>query len=347
MSRASHLLFHRRGVALILVLGFIALLGIMVAGLMSTLGTRLVEGEKVFQRGSLRTDAESAIEVARARLSRYEIDATGIRLNSVDLDQIATDPLDGWVPRDGSTVKVKIRDESGFYSINSTNTQALQNLFQDMGLGDSRATSLADCLADWIDSDDSARAEGAESTDYGVPGLPADRPLKSFSELRRVRGFDIFFNDDGSPNELGTDLNAAVTFLDAGPYPDINGAPENVLRTLATRTGLDTSAVISHRTPLNYPDDRRHSGVYRDAGELGATGAPIELSQRVSYAARTIRIIVTVTKGDLKYVVDALLTPSTTGRGAPVIISKRTDDALLADEGTGYSEGTSDMTGQN
>lgn len=331
----------RPAVALILVLGFIALLAIIVTGMMSTLSTRLIDGEKLAQRGSLRTDADSAIEVARARLSRYEIDAQGIRLNSVDLDAMALDPLDGWIPRDGATVSVKLRDESGYYSINTTNTTALTALFQDLGVGDSKAKSLAECLADWIDTDDVARESGAESADYGTPGLPANRPLKSFAELSRVRGFDMFFGDDGAPNELGAQLNAIVTFLDAGPYPDINGAPPEVLSSLSSRETLDSSAVTARRTLLNYPDDRRHPGVFRDAGELGTIGASGDLVRRVSFGARTIRIIVTVTKGDLKYVVDALLTPSTTGRGAPVVVSRRVDDSLLADEGEGYSAGSS------
>lgn len=332
---------RRRGVALILVLGFIALLGILVAGMMSTLGTRLVDGEKLAQRGSLRNDAESAVEVVRARLSRYEIEAGSIRLNAADLQQIATDPLDGWIPRDGSTVTVKLRDESGRYAINITDTGALRNLFQDTGLDEMKARTLADCLADWIDTDDNVRELGAERDDYGVPGMPANRPLKSFSELRRVRGFDMFFNDDGSPNELGAQLAALVTFLDAGPYPDIDGAPEAVLNALGSRATLDVPAVLGNRTVLNYPDDRRHTGVIRDAGALTNLGAAAEIAQRVSYGARTIRLIVTVTKGDLKYVVDVLLGASTTGRGAPVVVLRRADDSLLAEEGADYVEGSS------
>lgn len=331
----------RRGVALILILGFVALLGVLVAGMMSTLGKRLVEGEKFVQRGSLRTDAESAVEVVRARLSRYEIAAGSIMLNTADLQGIASDPLDGWVPKDGSVVAVKLRDESGLYAVNVTDSPALQNLFRDIGVDEAKARALADSLADWIDADDSRRELGAEKDDYGIPGLPANRPLKSFSELRKVKGFDMFFNDDGSPNEIGVELEAALTFLDPGPYPDINGAPENVLNALASRTTLDISAVLAKRTPLNYPDDRRHEGVFRTAGDLGAVGASGDLIGRVSYGARMIRVVVTVTKGDLKYVLDALLGASTTGRGAPIVVLKRADDALLAEEGAGYAVGSS------
>lgn len=334
---------RRPGVALVIILIFVALLSLIVAGLMDTLGKRLVEGERAAQRGSLRTDAESAVEVMRARLSRYAMDSSGIRINAADLALIAADPLDGWTPPDGATVSVKLRDESGLYSINITDTVALQNLFRDMGVSESRAAGLADSLADWIDADDRRRTEGAESSDYSTPGFPANRPLKSFAELRHVRGFaEVFFNDDGSPNDLGKELESVVTFLDAGPYPNINGAPDAVLAVLASRTGLDTGGVVAKRATLNYPDDRAHPGLFNNAGDLTAINADTDIVSRLSFAARTIRVIVTASKGELRYRLDVLLTPSGTNGGAPVVVSKRVDESLLCDEGSGYAEGSSD-----
>src|ERR1043165_1896991 len=119
----------RPGVALILALGFIALLSLMIAGMMGTLRTRLVEGEKRDQRGTLRADAESALGVAMARLAVFHSDANGIYLNTPDLEQIAVDPLAGWTPPDGATVSVRLRDESGLFPINTTDTKALAELF--------------------------------------------------------------------------------------------------------------------------------------------------------------------------------------------------------------------------
>src|SRR6218665_4087603 len=126
----------RRGVALILALGFIAVLSLMITGMMGTLRTRLVEGEKRDQRGDLRGDAESALGVAMARLAVFRSDANGIYLNTSDLARIESDPLAGWVPPDGATVTVRLRDESGLFAINTTDTGALAKLFQDLGVGE-------------------------------------------------------------------------------------------------------------------------------------------------------------------------------------------------------------------
>jgi len=49
--------------------------------------------------------------------------------------------------------------------------------------------ALAPALADWIDRDDDARADGAERAWYDAVA-PANAPLRSLGELALVRGFD-------------------------------------------------------------------------------------------------------------------------------------------------------------
>ncbi len=333
---------RRRGVALILALGFIALLSLMVAGMMETLRTRLVDGEKRDQRGSLRSDAESALGVAMARLAVFRSDANGIYLNTADLERIGADPLSGWTPPDGATVSVSLRDESGLFAINTTDTKALEELFQDLGIGESTSTSLADCLADWTDADNVARSQGAEADAYGTPGLPANRPLRSLDELRRVRGFDgIFFEADGTPNETGRRLASVVTFLDTGAGPNVNGAPETVLRLMTARSGGDAGAILNFRTPLDYPDDIAHAGVFNNAGELTSVSAPAEFVRRVTCASRGIRVTITVTKGDLRYVLDALVAANPSDPRTPVRVLRRADESLLSDLAGEDSEGPS------
>lgn len=322
---------HRPGVALILALGFIAMLSLLVAGMMGTLRTRLIDGETRDQRSTLRADAESALGVAMARLAVFQSDANGIYLNTADLERIAADPLAGWTPPDGATVSVRLRDESGLFLINTTDTRTLSELFQDIGVGESTSNALADCLADWVDTDDRARPLGAEADAYGTPGLPANRPVRTFDELRRVRGFDgVFFEADGTPNETGRKLASVISFLFLGTVgPNVNGAPESVLHLMTSRSGGDAGAIMAFRTPLNYPDDRTHAGVFSNAGDLGRVGAPKEFTDRVSYASRGIRVTVKVTKGDLHYVLDALVVAS---RGStPVEVVRRADESLLAD----------------
>jgi hypothetical protein len=352
MISKSHVSGGRRGVALIIVLGFVALLSLLVAGLMETLRVRMIEGAAREQRATLRADADSAIDVVRARLAVFESDGNGIYLNSADLEKIAIDPLAGWTPPDGATVVVRLRDESGLFPINTTNTTLLRNLFESAGVGEDRAIGLADCLADWVDADNRRRAQGAEADAYGVPGLPANRPLRSFDELRLVRGFDqVFFTAEGTPNEAGAELEKIISFIDltagragtaASPPagPNVNTAPESVLRAIGSRFGVDSGALLASRSPLDYPDDRAHQGVFKDVGDLARIAPASDFTSRVSYASRGIRIIVTVTKGDAAYMTDAIVA-SGGSNSRPVVVYRRSDGVLLPGSGGEYVSGSS------
>lgn len=64
---------------------------------------------------------------------------------------------------------------------------------------------VADALLDWIDSDDSPRAVGAERNWYSAaqaPKLPTQRPFKELSELLFVRGVttDLLYGEDTNAN---------------------------------------------------------------------------------------------------------------------------------------------------
>lgn len=323
---------HRRpGVALIIVLGMIITLALLVTGMMETLRTRLVEGERRDARDELRAAAESALAVAQGRLAVFESDPEGFRLNVADLAGLSDDPLSGRPSPAGLDVAVEARDESGRFALNTGDTDALRRLFTDLGVADDIAGALADRLADATDGDDSRRASGAESDDYDTPALPPNRPLTGFSELRSVKGFDaVFFNPDGTPNDLGRRLAAVTTFLGSNDRPDINGANDATLALLCERLGGDAEAIRAYLQPLDYPNDRTHRGVIRSAATLGLAGAPPEFAERVSYGAKLVRVTIRVSNGPLRHTTDALLAPSGS-RTAPVRIVKRVDNALLAE----------------
>ena len=322
----------RRGVALLLTIGFVVLLSLLVTGMMASLQVRLVESETRVSRPELRDAAESALAVAMARLAVFESDAEGFRLNAADLDRLGEDPLAGWEPASGASISVSIRDESGRFSLNTRDTTSLRRLFCDLGVPSNRAESLADALADAVDEDDSRRPSGAESADYDSASSPPNRPLTGFTELRRVRGFaDTFFLPDGSLNATGRDLAAVCTFLDTGRAPNLNGAPDAVLHLLALRCGGDESALRAWLTPLDYPSDRTHRTVVRSAADLPRAGAPAELGEHVTFGCRAVRVTIRAAKGDLHHDIDALLGPSPGSRTAPVRVLRRSDGGLLAE----------------
>jgi general secretion pathway protein K len=75
--------------------------------------------------------------------------------------------------------------------MNEASEEMLTNLFVAIGHA-SDAAALAAALADWRDSDDVARPDGAERDWYATARreLPRNAPLADIRELGRVRGFE-------------------------------------------------------------------------------------------------------------------------------------------------------------
>lgn len=66
---------------------------------------------------------------------------------------------------------------------------------------------IADAILDWLDEDDKPRDYGAEADDYRALGslsMPRNGPIKSLSELLKVRGVTprLLFGEDGNGNGL-------------------------------------------------------------------------------------------------------------------------------------------------
>lgn len=102
------------------------------------------------------------------------------------------------LPVEGGSIRASIVDAQSRFNLNSVwgndvasvaNLQVLQRLLDVLKLD----PSLANALADWIDSDSQTRAGGAEDIDYLILNPPyraANRLLASADELLLVRGFD-------------------------------------------------------------------------------------------------------------------------------------------------------------
>lgn len=173
-----------------------------------------IQGEGYYvERARLRLHAWSMMEVAVAALA--DVKAINGSLHS---------PAQGWgdildytkveVP-EGLTVSFEFIDESAKLNINSLDEGSLLLLFDQMGFDLDISQTLTNTFLDWIDSDDQARIDGAESFEYSIGGLdmhPSNQPIESLEELYSVIGFrELFFDDDGLPNDLFQQLSDVVT----------------------------------------------------------------------------------------------------------------------------------------
>ena len=145
-------------------------------------------------------------------------------------------------PLEGGSIEGQIVDAQGLLNVNSlASTSASVNvpaerarferLFARLGI----PVATLDAIADWIDADNTARANGAEDAYYAqqtAPMLAANAPIVRNAELSLVRGM--------SP-AMVTALAPYVTALPTTAPLNVNTAPAPVLA--AALDGVDGSAI--------------------------------------------------------------------------------------------------------
>ena len=178
----------RRGIAQLLVLWALLLLGTL------ALGFSL----------SMRTEAQAArngVDDVRAYFqARTGVMRTVALLSTVPADNVMRMEIAG---EDGdASYEVRVESENGKVDINFVADDVLLEMLRKAGLPDDEAEGLRDAFLDWRDDDDNPRARGAEAPDYAQlpePVLPRNGKLLSVGELRFVKGvtpelFDRFLS---------------------------------------------------------------------------------------------------------------------------------------------------------
>lgn len=220
---------QRRGVALMLVLWLVVVIGASVAVavvLSRSQGNALLSYRS---RLTARMAAESGIELGLAALD----DAFGAAASGQDrasaLRRVRSQ-LGSESPHvlgDGRFL-LEVEDLTGRIPINTADYATLVRLF-GLTAGPDRAPALTAALLDWIDPDDRPRPSGAEAAQYaalGSPFRPPNRPLRRVEELARIHGMDT---------ALAAVLENNITLSGSGLI-NINSAPPLAL---AAATGMD------------------------------------------------------------------------------------------------------------
>ncbi|ABV37628.1 Type II secretory pathway component PulK-like protein [Shewanella sediminis HAW-EB3] len=87
-------------------------------------------------------------------------------------------------------VKVSMQDQNGLISLYKGRPQKLlESMINYLGVENVSASVASNSLIDWQDGDDLIRANGAEASYYGAPGMPTNMPLQTYSETQNIRGF--------------------------------------------------------------------------------------------------------------------------------------------------------------
>lgn len=168
----------QRGAALIAVLWVALFLGLLSVGLVATGRSNALVARNVSEIAQARVIADAAIEIAIYQL----LGGTGVvPLNgSPSLLVVA-----------GRNIELSIHDALGFLDINGASEENLRLFLLGIGLGEAQSAALAAAIADWRDSDDIRRLNGAERDEYlslGKRYQPRNRRFDRVDELRHVLG---------------------------------------------------------------------------------------------------------------------------------------------------------------
>lgn len=221
----------------------------------------------------------------------------------------------------GIKVDVKITDETGLIPITKNYAEVLSEAFVLMGISESQADELVDCLMDWIDTDDDMRPNGAEQNYYDTqtpPIIVPNRALQSLDELRYIKGFaEVFYDADGQPNDKWVALKEMVT-LHSHSKINLNTAPAGVLAVLEVRGDLKAEDITNYRNGndsiFGTQDDvliRKLSDVNITQGSADKSG-DTALTGEGSFASlfgtscQLLRINVTASRGDSRFTLSIL-----------------------------------------
>lgn len=186
------LLSHRKppgrqnGIALIIVLWLIVLLGVIATGHARNVHSETRLAMRQIETAKTRTLAEAGIQRAIISLmlqnnaAEFGVSGTVRRLNINERE-----------------VSVAVRDATGLVDLNAADASLLGVLFTASGGDPKQQEELVYAILDWRDADNFTHLHGAEDAAYRAAGIPwsaRDAAFTSVDELRYVMGMtpDIF-----------------------------------------------------------------------------------------------------------------------------------------------------------
>lgn len=158
--------------------------------------------------------------------------------------------------RGDTALKQKVGSDSGFdvvinyegaripinFLVDSRLSESVYNLFIYWGLSAEQASLAVDSLADWMDNDDDARPNGAESAYYqtlGIYDMPRQLGFINVDEMLLVRGMNVV-------DRLKPDWREYFSVYGAGVI-DLRTAFKDVLLAVAGSSEGDVDNYIARR----------------------------------------------------------------------------------------------------
>jgi len=277
---------QRRGVAIVLAMGTVALAATAATAIMVAQGTWTHRNQLTNNHAQAQVLILAGTDWARAVL--HDDRRTG------DIDHLD----EPWalrlpsMPVEQGMLSGYMEDQQGRFNLNNlvtdgeTNPAQLthfQRLLSVLGVPPIQSEALVNSLADWIDADGVPRPGGAEDEYYAglqQPYLTANQPLTDVDELMLVRGFD---------ESIRALLRPFVSALPRSTSVNVNTAsPEVLVAIIAGLTLDDARTLVTRRERTHFINS---SDFLRSLPENASGG---ESSIAVSSAYFLVRMRVTI-----------------------------------------------------
>lgn len=181
---------------------------------------------------------------------------------------------------------ISLQDHGGLIDLNTVNSELLTNFLVGCGVPVDKTPFLIDALADYTDSDNLQRLNGAERDTYTTEGKPPPRnsPLLSEAEVWDVYGWNPYrttfehngceksFTIHGETNMLGSSLNLAT-------------APAPVLKAAGLNGELIQDVVAARGDPVKVAERIAQNNALLGTGGMfgGAGGKQVQKVLRVTH----------------------------------------------------------------
>jgi general secretion pathway protein K len=180
MSEAASLSLRARGIALVVVLWVVTLLGVMATSFAISMRTESTLAYQWTQSAQARALAEAGVHRGIMEL-----------LLPVQQQRWRTDGTVYEFSFGGGRVRVAIQDESGKVDLNEAQQDLLKKMLRSVAVEEDKQDALADAILDWRDGNNLRSLHGAEDDDYAAAGLDhgaKDGPFNCVEELQQVLG---------------------------------------------------------------------------------------------------------------------------------------------------------------
>lgn len=257
---------HRQGgMALIIVLWLIVLLGVMAAGHARNAHTDTVLAGRQVDFARSRALAEAGINHMILEL----LADTGERQPRVD-GSISTLAILG------GEVVIAARDATGLVDLNAAGADLLDTTLRACRADEQQASELVDAILDWRDGDNLAHLNGVEDADYRAAGLAwtsRDAAFESIDELKYLLGMR---------QELFDCLAPVLTVHSGRPGIKLEYAPPLLVAALNDGASEVTTGDSSAPTPGSGP---RNGTYHIYASAMGSAGAVAAIEAVVNISA--------------------------------------------------------------